>query len=104
MNKYLFDEFTPVSPKAWKQKIQVDLKGEDYNQTLLWKTEENIVVKPFYTKEDRVLQKINGPQKNFNVCQTIFIDDERIANNLAVSAIKEGVNAIEFIADSKFKI
>ena len=104
MNKYLFDEFTPVSPKAWKQKIQVDLKGEDYNQTLLWKTEENIVVKPFYTKEDRVLQKINGPQKNFNVCQTIFIDDERIANKLAVSAIKEGVSAIEFIADSKFKI
>ena len=46
MNK-LFDEFNKVSPAAWKQKIQVDLKGADYNESLLWESEEGIVIKPF---------------------------------------------------------
>ena len=52
MSTNLFDHFNSTSPSAWKQKIQVDLKGADYNETLLWKTDEGIVVKPFYTKED----------------------------------------------------
>ena len=52
MSDFLFSEFEAISPAAWKQKIQVDLKGEDYNDTLLWKTNEGITVKPFYTKED----------------------------------------------------
>ena len=47
MKPFLFDEFDTKSAAAWKQKIQVDLKGLDYNDTLLWKTEEDIVVKPF---------------------------------------------------------
>ena len=53
MNSFLFNEFNTVSAAAWKQKIQVDLKGDDYNNTLLWKSDEGIVVKPFYTEEDR---------------------------------------------------
>ena len=47
MSTFLFDEFKPVSSSAWKQKIQVDLNGEDYNDSLLWKTNEGITVKPF---------------------------------------------------------
>ena len=35
MSNFLFDEFEPVSASAWKQKIQVDVKGADYNETLL---------------------------------------------------------------------
>ena len=48
-----FKDFETSSAKAWKQKIQFDLKGEDYNETLLTKTDEGITIKPFYTKEDR---------------------------------------------------
>jgi methylmalonyl-CoA mutase len=103
MNDFLFDGFEPVSAAAWKQKIQVDLKGDDYNDTLLWKTEEGIVVKPFYTKEDSTNTKINLPEKGFNICQTIFIDDEKIANYLALDALKRGANAIQFKASKKFK-
>jgi len=96
MSKFLFDQFKPVSTTAWKQKIQVDLKGEDYNETLLWKTNEGIVVKPFYTKEDSTNAKINLPKKGCTICQTIFIDDEKIANSLALDALKRGANAIQF--------
>ncbi|SDS25686.1 heterodimeric methylmalonyl-CoA mutase small subunit [Polaribacter sp. KT25b] len=102
MSTFLFDDFEPVTAAAWKQKIQVDLNGADYNETLLYKTDEGILVKPFYTKEDRTNSKINLPKKKFNICQTIFIHDEKIANFLAIDALKRGANSIQFKADKKF--
>jgi methylmalonyl-CoA mutase len=102
MSTFLFDDFEPVSASAWKQKIQVDLKGADYNESLLWHTEEGVVVKPFYTKEDRTNTTINLPKKGFHICQTIFIDDEKIANYIAVDALKRGATAIQFKVVKKF--
>lgn len=102
MSNFLFDEFESVSANAWKQKIQVDLKGADYNKTLLWQTDEGITVKPFYTKEDRTNTRINLPKKGFNICQTIFVDDEKIANSLALNALKRGANSIQFTASKPF--
>ncbi len=102
MDSFLFDEFDTTSPAAWKQKIQVDLKGADYNDALLWKTEENIVVKPFYTAEDRKNNPIDLPEKGFNSCQSIFIDDENIANSLANDALQRGANALQFTANKPF--
>lgn len=102
MSKNLFEEFIPVSAAAWKQKIQVDLKGLDYNDTLLHTSDEGIVIKPFYTDEDRSGNAVNIPEIGFNICQTIFIDDEKIANNLAIDALNRGANAIQFEASDKF--
>jgi methylmalonyl-CoA mutase len=102
MSKFLFNEFEEISTAAWKQKIQVDLKGADYNETLLWKTNEGITVKPFYTKEDRTNQQINLPKTAFKVCQTIVICDEKIANKEAIKAKDRGAKAIQFIAKRKF--
>jgi len=103
MSDFLFKDFPPISPKAWKQKIQVDLEGANYNKNLLWVTEENITVKPFYTKEDRTHQQINLP-KEYNICSSIFIDNENVANKLALVAIKNGMDSIEFIANKEFNI
>ncbi len=102
MNHFLFDEFDKITPTAWKQKIQVDLKGADYNESLLWKTDDGITVKPFYTKEDRKNHCVKLPKKGFNICQSIFIDDEKIANFLAIDSIKRGANAIFFTTKKKF--
>ena len=52
MTKSLFKDFPEVSSKAWKQKIQVDLKGADYNETLIWNSIEGIDVKPFYHQDE----------------------------------------------------
>jgi methylmalonyl-CoA mutase len=35
MKHSLFSEFDPIPSKQWKQKIQFELKGEDYNDTLI---------------------------------------------------------------------
>ena len=102
MSTSLFDDFLKTTSSAWKNKIQVDLKGADYNDTLLWKTQEGIVVKPFYTAEDRTGYKIETPKTGYNICQTIFVDDEKIANSLAIDALKRGATAIQFIAKKVF--
>ncbi|CAM1347972.1 methylmalonyl-CoA mutase subunit beta [Tenacibaculum insulae] len=102
MSTYLFNEFNEVTAAEWKQKIQVDLKGADYNDTLLWKTDEGITVKPFYTKEDQTNIKINIPEKGFNICQSIFIEDEKKANYFAIDSLKRGAKSIEFKAKNKF--
>ena len=102
MNTFLFNEFIGTSSAAWKQKIQVDLKGADYNETLLWKTNEGITVKPFYSKEDRTNTKLKLPKKGFNICQTIFIDNEKIANSLALDALRRGATSIQFISAKPF--
>ncbi|MGA9239719.1 methylmalonyl-CoA mutase subunit beta [Robiginitalea sp.] len=51
-NSIDFSEFPQISDKAWKQQIQADLKGGDYNELLTWTSPEGIVVKPFYSAED----------------------------------------------------
>lgn len=104
MKNDLFQEFDDISTKQWKQKIQADLKGADYNETLLWHSNDGITVRPFYTKEDRTNQQINLPKNIFNICQTVFIDDEVIANSLAVDALQRGANAIMFSSNKTFNI
>lgn len=102
MNNYLFNEFNEISAAEWKQKIQVDLKGADYNNTLLWKTDEGITVKPFYTKEDQTNIEIGTSKKGFNICQSIYIEDEETANKFAFDSLKRGAKSIEFKAKAKF--
>lgn len=60
----LFDEFDPITAKQWKNKVQVELKGLDYNDTLVWGTNDQINVKPLYTKEDINYSQVNPLPKN----------------------------------------
>ncbi|CAM1333918.1 methylmalonyl-CoA mutase subunit beta [Tenacibaculum aestuariivivum] len=102
MSNYLFNEFKKVSAAEWKQKIQVALKGADYNNTLLWKTDEGIIVKPFYTKEDQTHSEVNTPKKGFTICQSIYIEDTEKANIFAIDSLERGAKAIEFKAKKIF--
>lgn len=48
----LFDMFEPVSTEDWVAKINVDLKGADFNKKLVWRTNEGFNVMPFYRRSD----------------------------------------------------
>jgi methylmalonyl-CoA mutase len=106
MSDYLFDEFDKVSAKEWKQKIQVDLNGADYNETLIWKNLEGIDVKPFYHQDDFKVEFKEIPRfpKDWNIAQSIFIDDEKIANHLILDSIKRGAEAVVLTANKEFNI
>ncbi|MDU8886540.1 methylmalonyl-CoA mutase subunit beta [Yeosuana sp. MJ-SS3] len=102
MNSSLFSEFNEVSTKQWKQKIQYDLKGADYNKTLIWDSNEGIHVKPFYNKEDleNTLQS-TGNNSLWRICQSIFVSDAQTANRKALSAIDKGAESIKFIIPNR---
>lgn len=104
MKDDLFNEFEPVTSKQWKHKIQVDLKGADYNDTLVWESNDGIKVKPFYHREDADLLNIDTTKKQFSICQSIFITDAKTANYLAKDALNRGANSIEFEANEIFDI
>jgi methylmalonyl-CoA mutase len=49
---HLLDDFPSVSTEVWDSAIHVDLKGADYNKKLLWSTDEGIIVRPYFRRED----------------------------------------------------
>ena len=99
MSKSLFNEFEPQTAKAWKQKIQVDLKGADYNDTLVWKNREGIDVKPFYHSDDfesHVSDYIPENQ-SWNIAETLLVNNEKEANEYALNSLSRGAETIVFI-------
>jgi methylmalonyl-CoA mutase len=98
MSKSLFNDFEAVSSKAWKQKIQVDLKGAEYNDTLIWKTNEGIDVKPFYHADGfKALPEIsNSKATEWQIGQSIVVLDYKAANLKAIDAIERGAESILF--------
>ncbi len=102
MSIFITQEFPPVSAAAWKQKIQADLKGADYNETLLTKTNEGITIKPFYHLDE--FEKLNIPlsKDDFKICQKIVISSEVEANLKAIDATNKGADSVKFIAKNPF--
>ncbi|MGF1554689.1 methylmalonyl-CoA mutase subunit beta [Paucihalobacter sp.] len=107
MTKQLFDIFPEVSAAQWKQKIQYDLKGDDYNNTLIWTSNEGINVKPFYHPDDfsSINQDGASTHKKWNINQTIYAGNSQMANKKALEAIEKGAESIKFlIADNSINI
>jgi len=106
----LFTEFTAPTTQEWLDKIEVDLKGADFQKRLVWRTNEGFNVQPFYRREDLKDLKtpdalpgefpfVRGNQKNTNewyVRQNIKVDDPVEANSKALDLLGKGVNSIGF--------
>jgi len=102
MKTELFNDFLPVSSKQWKQKIQVDLKGADY-QSLITRTFEGIDIKPFYHADD--YKKFDFvTQTGFKIAQELYLHDAKIANKIIRKALDKGTESIIIIAQKPFNI
>jgi len=104
--KNLFSDFNPVSSKQWKQQIQFELKGADYNETLVWNSPEDIQVKPFYHKDEiGSNSKVKTKASNFRICQNIFVQDLEKSNARAIDSINRGAESLRFtIEDEKIEV
>lgn len=102
MSNSITNDFDAVSAAAWKQKIQVDLKGADYNKTLLTQTNEGITIKPFYHADD--FEKLEIPFKNteVNICEKIWLSFEKKANKKALDVLNRGADSIKFTCTKPF--
>lgn len=102
MSNDLFSEFLPVSSKQWKQQIQYELKGADYNDTLIWESPEGIKVKPFYHKdEDQKKISRNGSSEEFKICQNIFVYDLEKSADRALETLSRGAESIRFTIEDE---
>ncbi len=102
MKPSLFSEFDPISSKQWKQKIQFELKGEDYNDTLIWNSPENIKVKPFYNQDDLPENlPLNTNSNGFKICQNIFVFDLEKSIERALNSIERGADSIIFTIENE---
>lgn len=97
MSKALFNEFNAVSAKAWKQKIQVDLKGADYNSTLVHKTDEGIDIKPFYHSDNHD-DSFSLPQtESWLVTEKLYLEHVDITIENAIDVIQRGAESLWII-------
>lgn len=98
MNKPgLFDEFSEVSAKQWKQKIQYDLKGADYNDTLVWESPEGIKIKPFYNSEDvKDFEVLEQKPRTWKIAQSLYVGDTVKTNKKAKGFLEKGVESLIF--------
>ena len=106
----LFTEFSAPTTQEWLDKIQVDLKGADFQKRLVWKTNEGFSVQPFYRREDvEKLQTPNampdefpfvrGNKKDNNlwyVRQEIEASDAKAANAKALDVLNKGIDSLSF--------
>jgi methylmalonyl-CoA mutase len=100
--KHLFTDFDPVSAKEWKQKIQFELKGADYNDTLIWNSPEDIKVKPFYDKEDiKEVLSVATKASEFKICQNIFVHDLNKSVERALDSLSRGAESIRFTIEDE---
>ena len=97
----LFDAFEPVSSKQWKQQIQYELKGADYNDTLVWESPEGIKVRPFYhDDESEVKFTLKENHKPFNILQNIYVHDVALSNKRASDTLNRGAESIRFTIEN----
>ena len=106
----LFADFTAPTRQEWRDKIEVDLKGADYEKKMVWRTNEGFSMQPFYRKEDvDQLATVNalpgefpyvrGNKKDNNqwfVRQNIEEVDAKTANAKALDILNKGVNSLGF--------
>ena len=106
----LFTEFQAPTTQEWLDKIEVDLKGADFQKRLVWRTNEGFNVQPFYRREDLKDLKavdslpgefpfVRGNKKDNNlwfVRQDINAEDAKAANAKALDILNKGVDSLGF--------
>ena len=106
----LFSEFQAPTTQEWLDKIEVDLKGADFQKRLVWRTNEGFNVQPFYRREDLKDLKavdslpgefpfVRGNKTDNNlwfVRQDIDAEDAKAANAKALDILNKGVDSLGF--------
>ncbi|MDN6279416.1 MAG: methylmalonyl-CoA mutase subunit beta [Psychroflexus sp.] len=96
MSENLFKDFDPISEKAWKQKIHADLKGADYNETLVTSTDEGINIKPFYHQDSH--HPLALPQtKNWEITEKIYLENYDSVKQIITDVLDRGAESLWLI-------
>ncbi len=105
----LFDQFPETSYDEWRAKVEVDLKGADFNKKLVWRTNEGFEMQPVYRAEDiadlKTTESLPGQfpyvrgtrTDNDWLCrQDIVADSAEEANAIALDVLNKGITSLGF--------
>jgi hypothetical protein len=70
LEELLLSDFPKVSDQDWKNKVIKDLRGKNFDETLVWEDESGIKHQPYYRKSDveksDFIQEIQQAQRTIN--------------------------------------
>lgn len=112
----LKDDFAAPTYEEWKEVVNIDLKGADFDKKLVTKTYENINLNPIYTKKDlenlKFTENLPGFENfvrgfysegylkdGWQISQAINVPDADIFNELTKHALERGQDAVAFSLD-----
>jgi len=100
MAKHLMKDFETVTAKEWRQKIQVDLKGADY-ESLITHTPEGIDIKPFYHQEDLQNKPSIASPQDWDIVEKLIVNnvDETIKNTK--HSLSKGSEALWLVIENE---
>ncbi len=102
MTKKFFDEFQTSTKKDWEAQAIKDLKGKNFEQTLVWNTPEGFQVQPYYAEEDLAAVPVSAIQQaqaskkkpGWQNRASISFVNEKQANKAIIEALQNGVHAV----------
>jgi len=96
-------EFTPVCEKQWKQKIQADLNGADYNELLITEGPEGIHIKPFYHSDSAPELRVpSRASSHWYISQKIYVADATATNKKILDIAERGAEGCVLIVENLY--
>jgi methylmalonyl-CoA mutase len=113
MSEKLFTEFPPVSTEQWEAVIEKDLKGADYSKKLVWKTDDGLLVRPYYREDNlKEIKHLDSEPGCFPFVRGTKDDNHWLvrqgycahesyseANRQALDGLAKGVESVGFCVD-----
>ncbi len=102
--KKLFSEFPLTTTAQWKEQLTNDLKGTSFNQ-LIWQSNSNIDINPFYTKDDLLDAKESVfNYTDWDICEPIIVTNAQTANTQALTALAGGASGLVFFISTEIDV
>lgn len=96
MNHQFFEEFNSIPSKQWKNRIQYELNGADYNETLIWESLEGIKIRPFYHQDENQTIPVSTHSSQWSTVHPIYIYDLDKSIYNAKTSLQKGTESIYF--------
>lgn len=104
LKELLLSDFPLVSDQEWKEKVVKDLRGKEFDDTLIWKDENGINHKPYYRKSDiekiENLESIQVSQRNDKDWE--ILENKPLITDPLKNAVKTNLaNGLDLTGNSK---
>lgn len=94
--------FPKPSFEDWKNKAIADLKGKDFEKSLVWQSPDGIPVQPIYTDvPEESTQPIQLKHSGWEIVEPVKVSEAATANRTALLALEGGATSIFFDIQSE---